>query len=163
MTIILKNKDTLQYKEFIFRCATGKNGLTKNKIEGDQKTPKGTFGLEELYYREDKINKPETKLKCVPIKKNMVWCDDSNDKKNYNKLLSVKTKSRHEKLFKKNKTYDLLIPIKYNFQKPIAEKGSAIFIHLTENFNQTAGCISLIKKDLLILLRLIDRNTKIKI
>ena len=163
MTIILKNKETLQFGEFKFKCAIGKNGFTKNKIEGDKRTPKGTFHLGKLYYRKDRIKKPQTRLKCIAIKKNMVWCDDVSDKKNYNKLLKFKTKSKHEKLFRISNAYDLLIPIKYNFKKPIVGKGSAIFIHLTKKFDPTLGCISLLKKDLLILLRLIDENNKIKI
>ena len=163
MTIILKNKETLQFKDFIFKCAIGKKGFTKNKTEGDKKTPKGIFYLDKLYYRKDRIKKPQTNLKCVPITKNMVWCDDVNDRKNYNKLLNYKIKSRHEKLFRNDSSYDLLIPIKYNFQKPIIGKGSAIFIHLTKKYNKTEGCISLLKKDLLILLKLINKNHKIKI
>ena len=31
MTIILKNKDTLQVDEFIFKCSIGKNGISKKK------------------------------------------------------------------------------------------------------------------------------------
>ena len=64
---------------------------------------------------------------------------------------------------RKDTKYDLLIPIKYNFKKPKIGKGSAIFIHLTNNYRPTAGCIALKKNDLLILLKLINRNTKIRI
>ena len=42
-------------------------------------------------------------------------------------------------------------------------KGSAIFIHLTKNYLPTAGCIGIKKKDMLILLKLIKKKTKIKI
>tara|TARA_B110001452_G_scaffold262271_1_gene262091 strand:- start:842 stop:1333 length:492 start_codon:yes stop_codon:yes gene_type:complete len=163
MTIILRNKETLQINGFIFKCAIGKRGLTKYKVEGDKKTPIGIFRLDKLYYRKDRVQKPQTKLKCVAITKNMVWCDDVTDKKNYNKLLNFKTKSRHEKLFRNNSSYDLLIPIKYNYKKPTVGKGSAIFIHLTKDFKPTAGCVSLLKNDLLILLKIINKNNRIKI
>ena len=59
--------------------------------------------------------------------------------------------------------YNLFIPIKYNFKKPVTGLGSCIFIHLTQNYKPTAGCIGLKKKDFLILLKLIKRKTKIKI
>ena len=59
MLITLKNKDTLHFKNFFFKCAIGKNGLTFNKKEGDKKTPKGTFNLDRLYYRKDRIKKPK--------------------------------------------------------------------------------------------------------
>ena len=93
----------------------------------------------------------------------MGWCDDVKDKKNYNKLLKINKNIKYEKLFRKDYKYDFMIPINYNTKKPKIGKGSAIFIHLTRNFKPTLGCVALEKKDLLILLKLINKNTKIKI
>ena len=122
MTILLKNKETLIYGDFTFKCSIGKNGTTKNKIEGDKKTPKGTFSIGHLYYRNKKHNKPFTKLKCIPITKKMGWCDDPTDIKNYNKLIKIKKKIKHEKLFRNDNKYDYLVPINYNTKKPVPEK-----------------------------------------
>ena len=163
MTILVKNKHSIQIDEFKFVCCIGKKGSTSNKKEGDKKTPKGTFEIENLYYRKDRIKKPLTLLKCIKIKKNMGWCDDVQFPKKYNKLIKIEKKIKHEKLMRKDYKYDLLIPIKYNFNKPTIGKGSCIFIHLTKNYQPTAGCIALKKKDLLILLKIVKRNTKIKI
>jgi len=163
MIIYLKNKDTLQVDAFEFKCCFGKNGLSKNKIEGDYKTPKGLFKLGNLYFRKDKIKKPYSKLKEIIIKKKMGWCNDVSNKNKYNKLIKINNKIRHEKLFRKDYKYDLLIPIKYNYNKPILGKGSCIFIHLTKNYKPTEGCIALKKKDFLIMLKLINKKTKIKI
>ena len=163
MTIFVKNKHTLQIDEFKFKCCIGKKGSTSNKKEGDKKTPKGTFEIENLYFREDRIKKPLTLLKCIKIKKNMGWCDDISFPKKYNKLIKIYKKIRHEKLKRKDNKYDLLIPIKYNFDKPATGKGSCIFIHLTKNYQPTAGCIAFKKKDFLIMLKLIKKNSKIKI
>ena len=163
MTILIKNKQTLQIDDFTFRCCIGIKGSTKNKKEGDKKTPKGTFKIENLYFRKDRLKKPTTSLKCIEIKKNMGWCDDIRFPKKYNKLVKVEKKISHEKLLRKDNKYDLLIPIKYNFNKPITGLGSCIFIHLTRNFKPTAGCIALKEKDFYILLKLIKRNSKIKI
>ena len=80
-----------------------------------------------------------------------------------NKLIKVSKNIKHEKLYRNDKKYDLLIPIKYNFKKRVKGKGSCIFIHLTKNYQPTAGCIALKKKDFLILLKLINKKTKIKI
>ena len=66
-------------------------------------------------------------------------------------------------MFRKNTIYDLLIPINYNTKKPIRKKGSAIFIHLTNNYKKTLGCIALKENDLLTILKLINKKTKIKI
>ena len=163
MTIFVKNKHTLQIDEFKFNCCIGKKGSTTNKKEGDKKTPKGTFEIENLYFREDRIKKPLTLLKCIKIKKNMGWCDDISFPKKYNKLIKIDKKIRHEKLKRKDNKYNLLIPIKYNFKKPIAGMGSCIFIHLTKNYKPTAGCIALKEKDFLIMLKLVKKGSKIKI
>ena len=132
-------------------------------MEGDKKTPIGRFSIEHLYYRSDRVRNFSTKLKCVEIKKNMGWCDDPLNKKKYNKLISIKRKIKCEKLHRKDHKYDLFIPIKYNYSKPIKFRGSCIFIHLTNNYKPTAGCIAIQKKDFLIMLRLINKKTKIQI
>ena len=161
MTILVKNKHTLQIDEFKFKCCIGKKGSTINKKEGDKKTPKGTFSIENLYFRKDRIKKPFTSLKCIEIKKDMGWCDDIQYPKKYNKLIKVNKKIKHEKLKRKDYKYDLVIPIKYNFKKPIVGKGSCVFIHLTKNYKTTAGCVALKEKDFLIMLKIIKKNTKI--
>ncbi len=165
MTIIVKNKETLVFEDFHFKCCIGKNGSTNNKSEGDKRTPKGNFSLECLYYRKNRNPKPATKLKCIPIKKNMGWCNDVRSKKYYNKLIQINSmdKLRHEKMYRIDNKYDYVIPISYNRNKKKIGKGSAIFIHLTKNFRPTAGCIALLKKDFLILLKIINKKTKIKI
>ena len=163
MTILVKNKHTLQIDEFKFKCCIGKKGSSSNKKEGDKRTPKGTFGIENLYFRKDRKEKPKTLLKCITIKKNMSWCDDIRYPKKYNKLLKIKKGIKHEKLRRKDYKYDFLIPIKYNFKKPIVGHGSCIFIHLTKDYKPTAGCIALKEKDFLIMLKLIKKNSKIKI
>ena len=163
MTIFVKNKHTLQIDEFKFKCCIGKKGTTRNKKEGDKKTPKGTYEIENLYFRRDRKQRPITVLKCIEIKKYMGWCEDVNFPKKYNKLFKINNNIKHEKLKRRDNKYDLIIPIKYNFKKPIIGKGSCIFIHLTKNYKPTAGCVALKEKDFLIMLKIIKRNSKIKI
>ena len=142
MTILVKNKETLIYDIFNFKCCVGKNGIKKNKIEGDKKTPKGIFEIGNVYFRKDRCKKPTTKLRCIPIKKSMGWCDDKNDKESYNKLIRISKKIKYEKLYRKDHKYDFLIPISYNLKKRIPGKGSAIFLHLTKDYKANAGCIA---------------------
>ena len=163
MIITIKNKDTLTFDDFKFKCCVGKKGFTNNKIEGDKKTPIGKYSLENLYYRKDRKIKPFTKLKVLEIKKNMGWCNDIREKKNYNKLIKFNSKLKGERLYRKDYKYDFLIPIKYNWKKKVLGKGSAIFIHLTKDFKPTAGCVGIAEKDFIILLKLINKKTKIKI
>ena len=163
MIISLKNKQTLKVDDFIFKCSIGKNGRTKNKTEGDKKTPRGIFSIGNLFFRSDRLNIPYTKLKTVVIKKLDGWCDDLNFPEKYNKLIKINKKIKDEKLFRKDHKYDLLIPIKYNFIKPKINKGSCIFLHLTNDYKPTAGCIAIKKKDFLVLIKLIKPNSKIQI
>lgn len=163
MIIYLKNKHTLQVDDFFFKCCIGKNGLSKFKVEGDKKTPTGIFKLEHLYFRADRIRKFKSNFKTFKINKFMGWCDDTKSKKCYNKLIKVDKKLKHEKLFRKDHNYDLLIPIRYNFKKRVLGRGSCIFLHLTKNYKPTAGCIALNKKDFMVMLKIINNKTKIKI
>jgi len=162
MKIIIIEKDTLLYDEFKFKCSIGKNGKTTKKIEGDNKTPKGHYTLGPLYYRKDRLPKLSAKLKKIEIMKNFGWCDDVKSKF-YNKPIKINSKVRHEKLYRNDKKYDLLIPIEYNSKRPKKNKGSAIFLHLTSNYKKTQGCVAIKEKDMLILLKLINKKTKIKI
>ena len=162
MQILIKDKDTLLYDEFEFKCCVGKRGITQNKTEGDMKTPKGTYKLGPVYYRKDRLSKFKTNLKKIIINNKMGWCDDVKSKF-YNQRIIINKKIKCEKMFRKNNDYDLLIPIQYNTFKPRRNKGSAIFLHLTNNYRGTLGCVALKKKDMLILLKLINKKTKIKI
>ena len=160
MIIRLKNKDTLNFDDFSIKCVIGKNGLNKNKKEGDKSTPIGNFKLGPLYWRADKIEKPETNISCKKINKNMGWCNDI-DSKFYNKEIKVNKKIKHEKLFRKDYKYNLFLVIKYNDRKIIRNKGSAIFIHLTKNYKKTAGCIAVKEKDFLVMIKLLSKKSKI--
>ena len=161
MLIKLKNKDTLIFDEFKFKCSIGKNGLKKNKNEGDKSTPKGIFSLGKLYYRSDRVPRPETNLTTKKITKNLGWCDISNNKY-YNQEVSSLKNVNKEKFFRKDSKYDYLIIINYNKNK-IKNKGSAIFIHLTRDYKATNGCVAVNKIDFLILAKLINKKTRIKL
>tara|TARA_B110000027_G_scaffold105656_1_gene112137 strand:- start:176 stop:664 length:489 start_codon:yes stop_codon:yes gene_type:complete len=161
MIIHVKNKNTLIIGDFKLKCCIGKNGLNSDKNEGDFSTPKGLFKLRKLYFRKDRIGTPECKISRKIIKKGMAWCDDPNHKK-YNEEIKIYNKNSKENLYRIDHNYDYVITISHN-EKKTANKGSAIFIHLTDNYKPTAGCIALKMKDFEILLKLIDKKTKIKI
>ena len=160
MLIKLKNKDTLTIDDFKFRCCIGKSGINSQKIEGDNSTPKGKFKIGTLYHRADRGKKPSTKINTKKIMKKMGWCNDP-DNKYYNKQISINKNIKHEKLYRSDYKYNYLIVIEYNMKKIKSNKGSAIFLHLTKNYQKTAGCIALNKKDFLIILKIINKNSKI--
>jgi len=162
MNIIIKNRYLL-YKGYKLKCSIGKLGTTKAKKEGDLGTPKGMFGLGPIYYRKDRIKKIKCKINKKIIKKNMGWCNDSKSSK-YNKEIKFPFKYSAEKLYRKDKIYDLFINIKYNLNPILKKKGSAIFLHLTNNVQKpTKGCVAVTKRNLLKIISLIDKKTKILI
>ena len=161
--IIVKKSGYLNYKNFKFRCALGKNGIKKKVIEGDFVTPKGKYKLIKIYYRPDRIKKINSPLKKVMIKKNMGWCDDVNSKY-YNKQIKINDKISHEKLYRKDSLYDILVVLNYNLNPIIRGKGSAIFLHVAKkNYSKTQGCIALKRNELLNLVSKIKKSTQIRI
>ena len=161
--IIVKKSGYLKYKNFIFRCALGKNGIKKKIQEGDNITPKGIFKITKIYYRQDKIKKINTLIKKIKIRKEMGWCDDPKSIF-YNKQIKLPSKFSYERLYRKDHIYDLLAVLNYNTNPVIKNKGSAIFMHIAKkNYSPTAGCVALKKNDLIKLLEIIKKNTKIKI
>ena len=162
MNITIK-KHFLLYKGYKLKCCIGKSGITRLKKEGDLATPKGIFKLGLLYYRKDRNKSLKCKIRKRVIKKNMGWCDDSRSKK-YNQEITFPFKDRAEKLYRKDKMYDILINIKYNHSPIVKGSGSAIFLHLADiKYKPTRGCIAISKKDFIKILPLINKNTKILI
>jgi L,D-peptidoglycan transpeptidase YkuD (ErfK/YbiS/YcfS/YnhG family) len=161
--IIVKKSKYLKYKNFKFRCSLGKAGIKKKEKEGDNITPRGIFKIICIYYRSDKIKKITTPLKKIKIKKNMGWCDDPRSRF-YNKEIKLPNKFNYEKFYRKDNLYDIIVPLNYNTNPIIKNKGSAIFIHIADNnYKRTAGCIGMKKNNLIKLLSIIKKNTKVKI
>jgi len=161
--IIINKTGYLKYKNLKFRCSLGKGGVGKKEIEGDNITPVGNYKLVNFFFRKDKINKINSKIKFDEIKKNMGWCDDPKSKK-YNQLIKLPSKFSYEKLFRKDHLYDLVMVLNYNMNPIIKNKGSAIFIHLaTKYYNPTRGCIGLKKIDMIELITKLKKRELIKI
>jgi len=161
--IIVKRSENLLFKKLKFKCSLGKNGVTKNKVEGDKCTPSGVYRLKQVFYRADRINKITTNLKKIKIKKNMGWCDDPSSKR-YNRLIKIPYKFSHEKLYRKDHIYDIVVILNYNMNPVVKKKGSAIFMHITKkNYLKTLGCITLKKNDLLEILNKVKKDNIIKI
>ena len=161
MIIHVINKNTLIIDDFYLKCCIGKNGVRSNKKEGDSSTPRGVFKLKKLYFRKDRVSNLGFKIKTKIITKNIGWCDDPKNKK-YNQEIKIFDDKNKENFYRKDHKYDYLITTSHN-DKRIPHKGSAIFIHLTDNYKPTAGCVALKKKDFEIILKLIDHKTVIKI
>ena len=161
--IYINKSSYLRYKNLKFKCAIGKAGIGEKKIEGDNITPKGTYKVIKIYYRKDRVKELVSQIKLIKIEKNMGWCNDTKSKK-YNQLINLPTKYSHEKLYRRDNIYDIILVLNYNIKPIIKNKGSAIFVHVVKkNYKKTAGCIALKKNNLMKLVLKIQKNIKIKI
>ena len=160
--ILVRNK-VLKYKNFLYKCAIGKNGITNNKIEGDKCTPSGIYSIDQIYYRKDKLTLPTIDFQTTPINKNFGWCDDTTSS-HYNKFIEFPFSGRAEILFREDEIYNIICVISYNTNPIIKNKGSAIFLHVANtDYSGTAGCLALKQSDLIELLQNINIDTKIHI
>ena len=160
---ILINKKYITFGKFKAKCSIGKGGINNKRKEGDLVTPKGRYKIKFILYRKDRVKKVQSKIKRIVIKKNMGWCDDPRSKK-YNQLINLPSIFKHEKLFRQDNTYDIILVLNFNMNPVLKNKGSAIFIHIArKNFKKTEGCIAIKKVYLLKIIKEIKSSTKIMI
>lgn len=159
--IIVKPSGKLIWNGKEYKCAIGKGGVTKDKKEGDGKTPVGCFPIRKIFYRADRILKPQSVFKTFEITPADGWCDDPKDL-NYNRQIKLPYGASYENLWRNDNLYDVIVVLGYNDNPPVAGKGSAIFMHLARpDYAPTLGCIALSLEDLLKILREINVNTRI--
>ena len=159
---ILINKNYFTSHKLKVKCAIGKKGIGYKRKEGDLITPLGEFNIKYILYRKDRI-KVSSKLKKKVIKKNMGWCDDPKSN-HYNKLVKLPFDYKHEKLYKNENIYDIILVLNYNMNPIKKNQGSAIFIHVAKNnFKRTKGCVAIKKISLIKLIKKINPYTKVKI
>ena len=163
MTIDVYSCGLLVFKSRVFRCALGRGGLKVGKREGDGATPVGNFSLREVLYRADRFPRPQTRLRCNKIGKYDGWCDDPQDP-SYNRKIRRPYPAHNETLFRQDRLYDIVIPIGYNDNPPVAGLGSAIFLHVAKNnYGNTDGCLALSPPDLLTVIESCQPECKIRI
>lgn len=146
-----------------YRCALGRSGIARQKIEGDGATPAGNFPLRRIYYRADRLPRPDTRLPVAAIAPDDAWCDDPENAA-YNRPVKLPYPARHERLWREDGLYDLVVVIGYNDDPAIPGAGSAIFIHIAKpGFAPTEGCVALAPADLLEILRFLSPKARIEI
>ncbi len=159
---ILINKKYLTFNNYKAKCSVGKRGIGLKRKEGDLITPKGKYKIKYIMYRKDRV-KIQSKIKKIIIKKEMGWCDDSNSR-HYNKIIKLPSSYKHEKLYKKENIYDIIIVLNYNMDPIVKNKGSAIFIHVAKkNYKKTEGCIAVKKAHLLKIAKDLKKKTMVLI
>ena len=146
-----------------WRCALGGGGVREDKVEGDSATPAGEFPLRRIYFRNDRLVLPKVNLPARPISRHDGWCDDPRSD-SYNRLVHVPNDWSHEKMWREDGLYDLVVVVGYNDDPPEGEWGSAIFLHIArDDMGATQGCIAFARADLMELLPLITRDTRLRV
>ena len=160
---LLIQKNFLYLNDLKLPCAIGKNGVSKNKIEGDGCTPFGEYKFKEIYYRADKLRGFNLINNLIAISPNDGWCDDPKSEF-YNQFISFPFTQSAEKLYRDDDIYDIVCVIDYNINPTQPGKGSAIFLHVAhDDYRGTEGCIALSKNDLLEIVPQIKKDTIIDI
>jgi L,D-peptidoglycan transpeptidase YkuD (ErfK/YbiS/YcfS/YnhG family) len=145
-----------------FPCRLGKSGRRYRKREGDGASPIGTWRLEQLFYRSDRVMRPQTLIKTRPLKGFDGWCDAPNHFF-YNRHVQLPFSGGHENMWRTDYAYDLVVSTDHNQRPRVRGFGSAIFLHLTDGSRGTEGCIALSKRDLRLVLQRCTRDTRIVI
>lgn len=129
-------------------CAVGRGGFADDKREGDGAAPRGRFAIEAVFYRPDRMARPRTSLPVAPIRPGYGWSDDPNDPQ-YNQLIGLPAVRSHERLWRRDRLYDLIAVLDINRRPAIPGRGSAIFLHVWRAPRRpTAGCIAFAAPDL---------------
>jgi L,D-peptidoglycan transpeptidase YkuD (ErfK/YbiS/YcfS/YnhG family) len=127
----------------VFPVALGRGGIKADKREGDGGTPRGVFKLRRLWWRADRAPRPRTMLPVRRIRPDDGWCEDPRARA-YNKPVTVPEGSTGDRLWRKDRLYDLILELDHNTRPRVAGRGSAVFVHVARSgFAPTAGCVAL--------------------
>jgi L,D-peptidoglycan transpeptidase YkuD (ErfK/YbiS/YcfS/YnhG family) len=147
----------------VLRCALGLGGIRHDKREGDHATPAGDFRLLAGFFRADRVMRKAWPWPMRLIRPSDGWCDDPESAA-YNRRAALPCRGSHEKLWRADRLYDLVIVLDYNIRPCRKNRGSAIFLHCARgDFAPTEGCVALRPDDLRKLLPRLARNVRLTI
>jgi L,D-peptidoglycan transpeptidase YkuD (ErfK/YbiS/YcfS/YnhG family) len=143
--------------------ALGRAGVKADKREGDGGTPRGCYHPVALWWRADRLRRPQTLLPARRIGRADAWCEDPTDRR-YNRNFQRSANEPGDRLWRGDHLYDLLLALDHNARPRVAGRGSAVFIHVARSgLAPTAGCIALRLRDLRLLVGRISSKTRIVI
>lgn len=146
-----------------FPCALGRSGLIADKREGDGGTPIGRFQFRRLLYRADRVPHIETRLPARHVEADDGWCDDPASP-DYNRPIRLPHPARHERLWREDALYDLIIIVGHNDDPVVKGAGSAVFVHVARaDWSATAGCVAFRREDLLAILAQVSTGDAIQV
>ena len=155
---------TISGQGMSFRCAIGRGGMrdAARKTERDGTTPVGTWTLKTVFWRADRIDRPVTPLKTVPLHPDDGWCDEPGDVL-YNCPVKRPYPASNEQMWREDDAYNVVVELDHNSDPVKPNAGSAIFIHIAKpDYSATEGCVALKLEDLLQVLEKCGKDTQIE-
>lgn len=163
MEIVVEPPGLVEWEGRRWRCALGRGGVSRDKREGDRATPVGSFPIRRILYRPERILLPRCDLAVAPIARDAGWCDDAADPA-YNRQVRLPYPASCERLWRKDRIYDLIAVLGYNDEPAVAGRGSAIFLHLARgDFSPTQGCIAVERGVLLAIVAGLDAASRLRV
>ena len=132
-----------------FPCSIGRGGIVPAELkrEGDGATPMGTHRIVGVLYNASRLPRPSKSARAVGQWDR--WSDDVRDPE-YNHPVQLPHMVRHERLWRDDPLYDLVLVTDWNWSQTKPGKGSAIFVHRWRRPRfPTAGCVAFAPRDLL--------------
>lgn len=145
VTQCAKNSDGAYKQVKTASGAVGYNGISASKREGDGKTPAGVYSLGKGFG----VNSKPSSFSgsWAKVTKDDVWVDGKGGPKGYNTMKKKSDGYSGEDMYQ-TPAYNYGQVINYNTSN-IADKGSAIFLHVNTGSGKTAGCVSVTQSYLL--------------
>jgi len=147
------------------QCALGRGGVVgaEQKREGDGTSPQGVWQMKRVFYRADRLSRPQTALPIVPLRETDGWCDAPAHPL-YNRPVTLPFEASHEKLLRDDHVYDLIVELSHNSDPVISGRGSAVFFHLAhDDYRPTEGCVAIAQEHMLQVLKDSSTESSIKI
>lgn len=156
-------RGTLSFGPITVPCALGRSGTIRMKREGDGATPLGVFQLLKIYYRADRMPRPRTVLPVEAIRPLLGWCDDPGHPR-YNRPVDLPVSASHERMWREDRLYDIVVILDCNMRPAISGQGSAIFFHIArEDYRPTEGCVAVAPEHMRLILSKVRIGDAIRI
>jgi L,D-peptidoglycan transpeptidase YkuD (ErfK/YbiS/YcfS/YnhG family) len=147
----MRPQGQLRWRGHEVRCAVGEAAPAIRSARAMAQSA-GVWTMRQIQWRPDRIAAPATGLPGGELIREAGWCDDPADPF-YNRPILTPYRASHEKLWREDHVYDLIVPLGYNDHPVIPGKGSAIFLHVArQDYAPTEGCVACALPDLLALL-----------
>ncbi|MBF9234589.1 L,D-transpeptidase family protein [Microvirga alba] len=162
------HRGTLSIGEWSIPCTIGAGGLVQASLkrEGDKRSPIGVFPLRYGFF--DSTAFPDMprdlRFPFVPLSSDMIWEEEGG---HYNRLVFAEGTERADERLqrtRRERLFDVIIPIGFNDSVVESGRGSALFIHAASSDGSgTAGCVGIPREHLVEFLRRLEPGMLIDI